>query len=109
MKESYASPEFSISVSQLHQAQNECQRERAERCKLERLQMQHKQVNVPHWHHLVVEALIMLLIQITVNKCGRIPKWKDNWILFRFCFSMFWRGNRKGGHLIPLLARPMAR
>uniref|UniRef100_A0A9R1SPH3 TNFAIP3-interacting protein 1 n=2 Tax=Cyprinus carpio TaxID=7962 RepID=A0A9R1SPH3_CYPCA len=32
-------------TNQLHQAQNECQRERAERCKLERLQMQHKQVN----------------------------------------------------------------
>ncbi|XP_060771330.1 TNFAIP3-interacting protein 1 isoform X2 [Neoarius graeffei] len=32
-------------TNQLHQAQNECQRERAERCKLERLQMQHnKQV-----------------------------------------------------------------
>ncbi|XP_056625528.1 TNFAIP3-interacting protein 1 isoform X3 [Triplophysa dalaica] len=30
-------------TNQLHQAQNECQRERAERCKLERLQMQHKQ------------------------------------------------------------------
>ncbi|XP_035378177.1 TNFAIP3-interacting protein 1 isoform X3 [Electrophorus electricus] len=28
-------------TNQLHQAQNECQRERAERCKLERLQMQH--------------------------------------------------------------------
>ncbi|XP_056137168.1 TNFAIP3-interacting protein 1 isoform X2 [Lampris incognitus] len=28
-------------TSQLHQAQNECQRERTERCKLERLQMQH--------------------------------------------------------------------
>ncbi|TSU88996.1 TNFAIP3-interacting protein 1 [Bagarius yarrelli] len=27
--------------NQLHQAQNECQRERTERCKLERLQMQH--------------------------------------------------------------------
>ncbi|KAL3972772.1 superfamily conserved receptor expressed in brain 2 [Sarotherodon galilaeus] len=32
-------------TNQLHQAQNECQRERTERCKLERLQMQHhKQV-----------------------------------------------------------------
>ncbi|XP_057205027.1 TNFAIP3-interacting protein 1 isoform X1 [Triplophysa rosa] len=30
-------------TNQLHQAQNECQRERAERCKLERLQMQQKQ------------------------------------------------------------------
>ncbi|XP_051505950.1 TNFAIP3-interacting protein 1-like isoform X1 [Myxocyprinus asiaticus] len=30
-------------TNQLHQSQNECQRERAERCKLERLQMQHKQ------------------------------------------------------------------
>ncbi|XP_052005969.1 TNFAIP3-interacting protein 1 isoform X2 [Xyrauchen texanus] len=30
-------------TNQLHQAQNECQRERADRCKLERLQMQHKQ------------------------------------------------------------------
>uniref|UniRef100_A0A3P8NGD1 TNFAIP3-interacting protein 1 n=1 Tax=Astatotilapia calliptera TaxID=8154 RepID=A0A3P8NGD1_ASTCA len=28
-------------TNQLHQAQNECQRERTERCKLERLQMQH--------------------------------------------------------------------
>uniref|UniRef100_A0A3B3ZFG3 TNFAIP3-interacting protein 1 n=1 Tax=Periophthalmus magnuspinnatus TaxID=409849 RepID=A0A3B3ZFG3_9GOBI len=28
-------------TNQLHQAQNECQRERSERCKLERLQMQH--------------------------------------------------------------------
>lgn len=48
MKESYESPEFSVSGSQLHQAQNECQRERAERCKLERLQMQHKQVTQMH-------------------------------------------------------------
>lgn len=36
---------FCVFVAQLHQAQNECQRERTERCKLERLQMQHhKQV-----------------------------------------------------------------
>lgn len=36
---------FLMFVLQLHQAQNECQRERTERCKLERLQMQHhKQV-----------------------------------------------------------------
>lgn len=35
-------------ITQLHQAQNECQRERTERCKLERLQMQHhKQVLAP--------------------------------------------------------------
>ncbi|XP_062841730.1 TNFAIP3-interacting protein 1 isoform X2 [Trichomycterus rosablanca] len=34
-------------TNQLHQAQNECQRERAERCKLERLQMQHKQEGQP--------------------------------------------------------------
>ncbi|KAG7241851.1 hypothetical protein INR49_024821 [Caranx melampygus] len=30
-------------LNRLHQAQNECQRERTERCKLERLQMHHKQ------------------------------------------------------------------
>ncbi|CAL8355914.1 unnamed protein product, partial [Merluccius merluccius] len=37
-------------TNQLHQAQNECQRERTERCKLERLQMQHhkqRQQRVP--------------------------------------------------------------
>ncbi|CAL9692683.1 unnamed protein product [Knipowitschia caucasica] len=35
-------------TNQLHQAQNECQRERSERCKLERLQMQHhKQQGFP--------------------------------------------------------------
>lgn len=47
-------------VSQLHQAQNECQRERTERCKLERLQMQHhKQVlalaSSPLWYPCVVQ------------------------------------------------------
>ncbi|XP_060742590.1 TNFAIP3-interacting protein 1 isoform X5 [Tachysurus vachellii] len=34
-------------TNQLHQAQNECQRERAERCKLERLQMQHNKQGQP--------------------------------------------------------------
>ncbi|KAM4622103.1 TNFAIP3-interacting protein 1 isoform 3-T3 [Polymixia lowei] len=34
-------------TNQLHQAQNECQRERTERCKLERLQMQHHKQGVP--------------------------------------------------------------
>ncbi|XP_041800117.1 TNFAIP3-interacting protein 1 isoform X3 [Chelmon rostratus] len=34
-------------TNQLHQAQNECQRERTERCKLERLQMQHHKQGFP--------------------------------------------------------------
>ncbi|XP_067104176.1 TNFAIP3-interacting protein 1 isoform X3 [Osmerus mordax] len=34
-------------TNQLHQAQNECQRERTERCKLERLQMQHHKQAFP--------------------------------------------------------------
>ncbi|XP_053541961.1 TNFAIP3-interacting protein 1 isoform X3 [Ictalurus punctatus] len=34
-------------TNQLHQAQNECQRERTERCKLERLQMQHNKQGQP--------------------------------------------------------------
>ncbi|KAM6977493.1 TNFAIP3-interacting protein 1 isoform 2-T2 [Aplochiton taeniatus] len=34
-------------TNQLHQKENECQRERAERCKLERLQMQHHKQVVP--------------------------------------------------------------
>ncbi|XP_033822078.1 TNFAIP3-interacting protein 1 isoform X3 [Periophthalmus magnuspinnatus] len=34
-------------TNQLHQAQNECQRERSERCKLERLQMQHHKQGFP--------------------------------------------------------------
>ncbi|KAM8909419.1 TNFAIP3-interacting protein 1 isoform 2-T2 [Spinachia spinachia] len=37
-------------TNQLHQAQNECQRERTERCKLERLQMQHHKQQGDHTH-----------------------------------------------------------
>lgn len=58
----------------LHQAQNECQRERTERCKLERLQMHHKQVLVLPQTSVWVFCPHVCVVKCLVN-VGRREVW----------------------------------